>query len=150
MLNIKELCPAVICMTLLRSLPQESSHFTYSLLLLSTMAKDRLKSAFIAEDINRQPRADTDTTSGDSALATLIPRACGCPTTTPCHFCEKPGHCEHMCYARQRAKDSHKVSRRKGKGKNANKAEEMSSTTLALITTSSAPPIRTSLIVTSL
>ena len=46
-----------------------------------------------------------------------------------------------MCYARQHAKDSHKVSRRKGKGKNANKAEETPSTTPASTTTSSAPPV---------
>ena len=89
MLKIKELRPAdakkpftidnldneLICRVLLRSLPQEYFHFTSSLLLLSTMDKDTLKSAFIAEDINRQPRADAATTSGDSALATLTPRA---------------------------------------------------------------------------
>jgi len=112
-------------------LPQEYSHFTSSLLLLSSMDKETLKSAFIAEDMNRQPRADAATPSGDSALATTTPRSCGCPTTSPCDFCDKPGHCEHMCYARQHAKDSHKASRRKGKGKNANKAEETSSNTPA-------------------
>ena len=155
MLKIKELRPSdatnpftidnlddeLVCMTLVRSLPQEYSHFTSSLLLLSSMDKETLKSAFIAEDMNRQPRADAATPSGDSALATTSPRSCGCPTTSPCDFCDKPGHCEHMCYARQRAKDSHKASRRKGKGKNANKAEETSSNTPAATNTPSAPPI---------
>ena len=97
MLEIKELRPAdakkpftiddlddeLICITLLCSLPKEYSHFIPSLLLLSTMDKDTLKSAVITEDINRQPRADAATTSGNSALATSTPRACGCPTTTP-------------------------------------------------------------------
>jgi len=122
-------------------LPQEYSHFTSSLLLLSSMDKETLKSAFIAEDMNRQPRADAATSSGNSALTTTTPRSCGCPTTLPCDFCDKLGHCEHMCYARQRAKDSHKASRCKGKGKNANKAEETSSNTPAATNTPSAPPI---------
>ena len=87
MLKIKELCLAdakkpftidnldneLICMTLLCSLLQEYSYFTSSLLLLFTMDKDTLKSAFITEDINRQPRVDTATTSGNSALVTLTP-----------------------------------------------------------------------------
>ena len=80
------------------------------------MDKDMLKSAFIAEDINKQPRADAATTAGDSALATSTPRACGCPTTTPCDFCDKPGHCS-TCAMLMEGQDSHKVSRRKGKGK---------------------------------
>ena len=46
-----------------------------------------------------------------------------------------------MYYARQRAKDSHKASRHKGKGKNANKGEEMSSATPTLTTTSAAVPV---------
>jgi len=149
MLKIKELRPSdtsnpftinnldneLVCITLVHSLPQECSHFTFSLLLLSSIDKETLKSAFITEDMNRQPRADAATSSGDSAFTTTTPRSCGCPATSPCDFCDKPGHCKHMCYVRQHAKNSHKASRRKEKGKNANKAEETSSNT------PSAPPV---------
>ena len=117
-------------MTLVYSLPQEYSHFTSPLLLLSSFDKNTLRLVFIAEDINRQPRTDVTIPSGDSAFSTSALRLCGCPPTTPCEFCDKPSHCEHMCYTRQRAKDSHKVNRHKRKGKNANKVQETSSTLL--------------------
>lgn len=122
----------LVCMAMVRALPPEYSHFTSSLLLLSSLDKATIKSAFMAKDINRKPRAEVSGASGDSALAAGGARTCGCSPNDPCTFCEKPGHCEHMCFARQRAKDAHKASKRKGKGRNANKAQESPSSTTAL------------------
>ncbi|KIK22844.1 hypothetical protein PISMIDRAFT_48311, partial [Pisolithus microcarpus 441] len=62
MLKIQELCSQqftlasldneLICMAMFHALPPEYLHFTSSLLLLSSLDKATIKSAFMAKDIN--------------------------------------------------------------------------------------------------
>ncbi|KIK81009.1 hypothetical protein PAXRUDRAFT_763655, partial [Paxillus rubicundulus Ve08.2h10] len=121
--TLKDLDDELSCMAMIRSLGKDYYHFTPSLSLLSTLDKSTIKAAFQAEYINCRPSPDgTEPISGDSVLAATA-GACGCSPNAPCDFCEKPGHCDHKCYARQRAKEAHKASKHSGKGKRANQAQ---------------------------
>ena len=49
--TIKDLDNELICMAMVRSLGDEYSHFVSSLLLFQCLEKDRLKEAFLAEEL---------------------------------------------------------------------------------------------------
>jgi len=48
--TINDLDAELVCMTMVRSLGEEYSHFASSLMLLKSLDKDKLKAAFLAEE----------------------------------------------------------------------------------------------------
>ena len=129
--DIKTLDAELACMSMIRALGPDYSHFTSSLALLTDLDKDKVKAAFQTEDINRRPRPDA---AGDSVLF-ATPGSCSCNSTLPCTFCEKPGHCQCKCFALQRAREAYKTTKRKGK--KANTAQTVSTPTSSTSTPSS-------------
>ncbi|KIJ09343.1 hypothetical protein PAXINDRAFT_17563 [Paxillus involutus ATCC 200175] len=127
--TLKDVNNELFYMAMIHSLGKDYYHFTSSLSLLSTLDKSTVKAAFQAEDINCQPCPDgAEPVSGDYVLAAAA-GTCGCSPNVPCNFCEKPGHCNHKCYARQCAKEAHKASKHSGKGKRANQAQGSANST---------------------
>ncbi|KAH7918089.1 hypothetical protein BV22DRAFT_1025182, partial [Leucogyrophana mollusca] len=129
--TLADLDAELVCMTMIRSLPEEYDHFASSLMLLKSLDKQELKSAFLAEETQRRRHADgPGALSSDSALATGSGQ-CRCGPNVTCFFCERPGHCTHKCRTMQRHKDSHKAQmaeeRSKQRSKNASKAQDTSS-----------------------
>ncbi|KAG1739959.1 uncharacterized protein EDB91DRAFT_1248721 [Suillus paluster] len=101
----------LVCMTMVRSLGEEYNHFASSLMLLKSLDKEELKSAFLAEELQRKFHPEGPT--GDSALFTSSGE-CRCGTNITCYFCEKAGHCTHKCNALKRAKDNAKSGNGQG------------------------------------
>ncbi|KAG1756178.1 uncharacterized protein EDB91DRAFT_1241276 [Suillus paluster] len=66
--SITDLDAELVCMTMVRSLGEEYNHFASSLMLLKSLDKEELKSAFLAEELQRKRRPEGPT--GDSALFT--------------------------------------------------------------------------------
>ncbi|KAG0693050.1 hypothetical protein DFH29DRAFT_1007700 [Suillus ampliporus] len=109
--SIADLDAELVCMTMVRSLGEEYSHFASSLMLLKSLDKEELKAAFLGEEIQRKRRPEAP--SGDSALFTSSGE-CRCGTK------------HHL--PTSRAKDQAKSGNGRGKGnkhaKSANKASE--------------------------
>jgi hypothetical protein len=124
--TIQDLDAELICMTMVRSLGKEYSHFASSLMLLKSLDKSELQAAFLAEE--SQCRHCPEGPGGDAALFTASTTCHCCPGVT-CYFCEQPRHCTHKCHAFKQAKSNAKANAgRSGQGrhpKNANKASEM-------------------------
>jgi len=61
--TIKDLDNELICMAMVRSLGDEYSHFASSLLLFQSLEKDRLKEAFLAEELQHMWHPEATTVS---------------------------------------------------------------------------------------
>ena len=105
---LKDLDDELACMALIRSLPEEYSHFTSSLLLLDTLDKNKLQSAFMTEELNRTRRPDLlssqDSASALKAQSSSI-RPAGTQQRRPrnalhCDYCGKDGHVSNRCFRR--------------------------------------------------
>jgi hypothetical protein len=135
--TIQDLDAELICMTMVRSLGEEYSHFASSLMLLKYLDKSELQAAFLAEESHR--RHCPEGPGGDAALFTASTTCHCCPGMT-CYFCEQPGHCTHKCHAFKQEKMNAKANAGcSGQGRcprNANKASE----TPAASSTLPAPP----------
>jgi hypothetical protein len=134
----------LICMTMVRSLGEEYSHFASSLMLLKSLDKSELQAAFLAEESQHRRRPEGP--GGNAALFSAS-TTCHCRPGVTCYFCEQPGHCTHKCHAFKQAKTNAKANAgRSGQGrrpKNANKASETpaaSSTPPAPSTSSTTTP----------
>ncbi|KIM58430.1 hypothetical protein SCLCIDRAFT_84320, partial [Scleroderma citrinum Foug A] len=78
--TIKDLDNELICMAMVRSLGDEYSHFASSLLLFQSLEKDRLKEAFLAEELQRMRRPES--TSGSEAVLFTSGSNCKCPPSS--------------------------------------------------------------------
>ncbi|OJA16490.1 hypothetical protein AZE42_13552 [Rhizopogon vesiculosus] len=136
--TIEKLDAELICMTMVRSLGEEYSHFASSLMLLKSLDKGELKAAFLAEE--SQCRRRPEGPSSDAALFTAS-GTCRCGSTVTCYFCEQPGHCTHKCNALKQAKNKVKANNGRGRcTRNANKASETPTSSTSGSTTPTAPP----------
>jgi hypothetical protein len=104
--TIEDLDAELICMTMVRSLGEEYSHFASSLMLLKSLDKSELQAAFLAEESQRRHRPEGP--GGDAALFTAS-ATCHCHPGVTCYFCEQPGHCTHKCQAFKQAKSNAKA-----------------------------------------
>lgn len=126
--TMKDLDNELICMAMVRSLGEEYSHFASSLLLFQSLEKDRLKEAFLAEELQRMRRPES--TTGSEAVLFASGSSCKCPPSTSCSFCEYSNHCVHKCQNLLKAKTnylSQKTKRTKKGGNAANQASDASS-----------------------
>ena len=82
----------LVCMTLIRALPEEYSSFASSLQLLDKFEKEKLQEAFVAEELLRK-RGDSA-----SAAAALAVRTQGPSGSLSCEFCSLPGHSQSTCH----------------------------------------------------
>ena len=125
--TMKDLDNELICMAMVRSLGEEYSHFASSLLFQS-LEKDRLKEAFLAEELQRMRHPES--TTGSEAVLFASGSSCKCPPSTSCSFCECSNHCVHKCQNLLKAKTnylSQKTKRTKKRGNTANQASDGSS-----------------------
>ena len=94
--TLEKLDEELACMTLIRSLPEEYSHFTSSLLLLDSLDKSKLQSAFVTEETNRSRRADPLTSNTPGALQTSAQGQSRRPRPNysdyKCDYCGRNGH----------------------------------------------------------
>ncbi|KIM66588.1 hypothetical protein SCLCIDRAFT_21727 [Scleroderma citrinum Foug A] len=126
--TIKDLDNELICIAMVRSLGDEYSHFASSLLLFQSLEKDRLKEAFLAEELQRMRRPEL--TSGSEAVLFASGSNCKCPPSVSCSFCEYSNHCIHKCQNLVKAKSnylSQKSKHTKKGGNSANQASDASS-----------------------
>ena len=117
-----------ICMAMVHSLGDEYYHFATSLLLFQSFEKDRLKEAFLAEELQRMHHPEP--TSGSEAVLFASGSNCKCPLSVSCSFCEYSNHCVHKCQNLFNAKSnylSQKSKRIKKGGNSANQASDASS-----------------------
>ncbi|KIM60143.1 hypothetical protein SCLCIDRAFT_26785 [Scleroderma citrinum Foug A] len=75
--TIKDLDNELICMAMVHSLGDEYSHFASSLLLFQSLEKDRLKEAFLAEELQHMRRPES--TSRSEAVLFVSGSNCKCP-----------------------------------------------------------------------
>lgn len=108
--DIKALCPPsftieqldeeLVCMSLIRSLPDDYNNFVSSLMLLDSLSLDKLQSAFHNKETQRASRNSAPTTS--LAHKAYVPPSAA-SNSLCCTFCDYNGHDEASCYAKQRA-----------------------------------------------
>ncbi|KAJ3547011.1 hypothetical protein NM688_g5450 [Phlebia brevispora] len=109
--KIKNLCPKdfsineidneLICITLIRALPEEYSSFASSLQLMDKFSKEKLQEAFVAEELRTHHQDSLNSTSASLAAAL----AAGSPSTTlVCSFCSLSGHTQVACRRYNKAK----------------------------------------------
>ena len=81
--------------------------FPLPFLLISIRTRSYV-ATFQTEEINHQSHPDLSAFSGSSALfvSASTPLTCQCNPSSPCTFCDKPGHCQCKCYALQHTKTS--------------------------------------------
>jgi len=139
--TIKDLNNELICMAMVHSLGDDYSHFASSLLLFQSLEKDRLKEAFLVEELQHIQHPEA-TTASEAVLFTSG-STCKCPPSVSCSFCEYSNHCIHKCQNLNlnlvKAKSnylSQKVKCTKKGGNTANQASDVSS--------SSQPPAESS------
>ncbi|KIN92924.1 hypothetical protein M404DRAFT_35803 [Pisolithus tinctorius Marx 270] len=125
--SIKEMDNELVCMAMVRSLGKDYSHFASSLLLFQSLDNEKLKEAFLAEESQRKRRPDAGTS--DTALFTSSAN-CKCPSSSPCAFCDYPGHFVHKCVNMERSKAFYRSRK--------NKKDKMSTTTANQASTLSA------------
>lgn len=118
--TIKELDQELQSMALMRALPEEYDAFASSLLLLDSLALDKLVAAFHTEEAQRAARAEAALRAANSAhayahaAAAASGTACACaassaPSSTPlsglvCEWCTRSGHLEKDCFKKAKAK----------------------------------------------
>ena len=135
--TIKDLDAELICMTMVRSLGEEYSHFASSLMLLKSLDKSELQAAFLAEEAQRRRRPEGP---GSDAAMFSTSGTCKCGPTATCYFCEQPGHCTHKCHAYKQAKNNAKANAgRSGQGRRAKNTNKASETPAASSTLSGTP-----------
>ena len=130
----------LVCMTLLRALPDEYSSFASSLQMLDKLEKAKIQEAFVAEELLRnRSNNNRDAPSGALSASAL---ATSTPTTITCKFCSLPGHSQSTCHryrtakvtaaqdAKDRAQERRKNRTRGGKG-SANTTSEQDSAAAA-------------------
>ena len=118
MLRIKNLRPPsfdltslddeLVCMTMLRALPEEYHHLSTSLQLADKLDKSTLLQAFITEDINQKRRVESGSSPVASALSAVA-------AATVCAFCSLPGHSIESCYRQCKQGGSGKASEASGR-----------------------------------
>ena len=92
----------LVCMTLLRALPDEYSSFASSLQMLDKLEKAKIQEAFVAEELLRNRSNNSrDVPSGALSASAL---ATSTPTTVTCEFCSLPGHSQSTCHHYRTAK----------------------------------------------
>ena len=102
--TLEKLDEELTCMSLIRSLPEEYNNFTSSLLLLDSLDKTKLQTAFVTEETNRSRRADPLSSNTSRALQTsaqgksLRPRPDY--SNYKCDYCGRTGHTSRRCYKR--------------------------------------------------
>ena len=135
--TIKDLDNGLICMAMVRSLSDEYSHFVSSLLLFQFLEKDRLKEAFLAEEL--QHMHHTESTSGTEAVLFASGRNCRCPPSVSCSFCKYLNHCIHKCQNLVKAKSNYLSQKSKHTKKGGDSTHQASDTS-----SSSQPPTESS------
>ena len=99
--DLQKLDKELTCMAMIHALPEEYTNFTSSILLLGTLNKSMLQEAFHAEETNRRRRAAPTASSGADCASFVAPgtnlKTCRCGANPSCTFCEKLGHCIHIC-----------------------------------------------------
>ena len=90
--SLSDMDKELVCMTLIRALPEEYSSFASSLQLLDKFEKEKLQEAFVAEELLRK-RGDSA-----SAAAALAVRTQGLSGSLSCEFCSLPGHSQSSCH----------------------------------------------------
>ena len=131
--TIKDLDNELICMAMVRSLGDEYSHFVSSLLLFQCLEKDRLKEAFLAEEL--QCMRCPEYTSGSEAILFASGSNCKCPPSVSCSFCEYSNHCIHKCQNLVKAESNYLSQKSKHTRKGGNSTNQASDTS-----SSSQPP----------
>ena len=97
-----------MCMVLIHSFPEEYSHFTLSLLLLDTLDKNKLQSAFMPKELNRTRCLDlqlsqnsANALKAQSSSIHLAGMQQQCPRNSLyCDYCGKDGHVSNRCFRR--------------------------------------------------
>ena len=113
---------------MVRSLGDEYSHFASSLLLFRSLEKDRLKEAFLEEELQRMRCLESTTAS--EAVLFASGSTCKCPPSVSCSFCKYSNHCVHKYQNLVKPKSnylSQKSKRNKKGGNTANQASDASS-----------------------
>jgi len=126
--TIKDLDNELICMAMVQSLGDDYSHFASSLLFFQSLEKERLKEAFLAEELQCKHRPES--TTGSETILFTSGTSCKCPPSVSCSFCEYSNHCVHKCQNLVKAKSnylSQKSKHSKKGGDTANKASDASS-----------------------
>ena len=119
-------------MAMVRSLGNEYSHFVSSLLLFQSLEKDRLKEAFLAEEL--QCMWHPESTTAPEAVLFASGSTCKCPPSVLGSFCKYSNHCVHKCQNLVKAKCnylSQKSKCTKKGGNAANQASDASSSSQA-------------------
>jgi hypothetical protein len=143
--SIKELRPSTFTldmlddklasMALIRSLPEEYSGFTSSLLLMDKLGKTTVHQAFVTEDLQRR-KGVQDASGGSQALAARFGFKNKSKT---CDFCRRDNHTVDVCKtfenARKQAQDN--AQKPKTYPPKANKAQEASESATGSSSTSS-------------
>jgi len=106
--NLAKLDEELVCMAMIRSLPEEYSHFSSSLLLLDSLDKTKLQNVFVTEELNRSRRPDVlSTSSSVDALKTSSPTSSQKSASfrrgkgpQKCDYCGRDNHISRRCYKR--------------------------------------------------
>src|SRR3981189_656743 len=102
--TLEKLDEELACMSLIRSLPEEYNNFTSSLLLLDSLDKTKLQTAFVTEETNRSRRADPWSSNTSGALQTSAQGKYQRPRPNysdyKCDYCGRNGHTSRRCYKR--------------------------------------------------
>jgi hypothetical protein len=111
-------------MALIRSLPEEYSSFTSSLLLMDKLDKTTVHQAFVTEDLQRRKRVQ-DASGGSQALAACFGLKNNSKT---CDFCGRDGHAVGTCKTFENARNRAQENALKPRtyAPKANKAQEAS------------------------
>ena len=111
-------------MAMVHSLGEEYSHFASSLLLLQSLEKDRLKEAFLAEEL--QHMCCPESTSESEAVLFASGKNCKYPPLVSWSFCEYSNHCDQKCQNLVKAKSNYLSQKSKHTMKGANTANQAS------------------------
>ena len=135
--TIKDLDNELICMAMVHSLGKEYSHFVSSLLLFQSLEKDRLKEAFLAEELQHMHHPEAPTVS--EAILFTSGSTCKCPPSVSCSFCKYSNHYIHKCQNLVKVKSNYLAQKTKCTKKGGNAANQASDAS-----TSSQPPAESS------
>ena len=95
----------LVCMVLIKALPEEYASFASSLQLLDKFNKEKIQEAFVAEELLRSRNAEAtalSSTPSSSALAAGQPQSG--TSSFVCDFCGTPGHSQARCFRYRAAK----------------------------------------------
>lgn len=133
--TLAELDEELVCMTMVRSLPEQYKYLATTLQLADKLKKSTLQQAFITEDLNQRRHTPS---SGPlvNALAANAPALSPASASAICDFCSLPGHLTINCYryktaqvaATKEAQEKRSTRRGGGRGRaqKANAAQETS------------------------